>query len=101
MMDDGSLFPLIARTSDREALVINLTNIHGRILTLNSMIQDTLLWHPCSRVLKQLVPGQFKDLRHTILSHFHRDGMDWPVQISESVVECRDASTVGRQDLQS
>ena len=101
LMDDGSLFPSITRTSDRETLVIDLTNIHGRILTLHSMIQDTLLWHPCSRVLKQLVPGRAKDLRHAILSHFRNDGMDWPVQVSESVVECRDASTLGRQELQS
>lgn len=100
-MDDGSLFPSIARTSDREALLINLTNIHGRILTLHSMIQDTLLWHPCSRALKQLVPGQVKDLRHSILSHFRCTGMDWPVQVSESVMEWKDVKNSGRQELQS
>ncbi|KAG2421578.1 hypothetical protein HFD88_005553 [Aspergillus terreus] len=87
LMDDGTLFPDVTDGTARDNLLRKLTNVRGRILTIHSLAQDTLLWHSCAKALRQLVPKRGTDLRHTIMTQFAGSGIEWPVQVAESVIE--------------
>jgi hypothetical protein len=91
MIEHGILFPHVADSEARENLLNGLLGIHGRILSLRSLVQDTLLWHPCAQAIKQLVPGRCDDLRHALLPRFHGDGSEWLLQIGENTVEALQA----------
>ncbi|KAF7177423.1 hypothetical protein CNMCM7691_005628 [Aspergillus felis] len=86
-MENGILFPHVADSKARENLLNGLLGIHGRILSLHSLVQDSLLWHPCAQAIKQLVPGRCDDLRHALLHRFHGDGAEWLIQTGENAVE--------------
>ncbi|GFG16600.1 conserved hypothetical protein, partial [Aspergillus lentulus] len=92
-MDNGILFPHMLGSEPRDNLLNGLLSIPGRILSLRSLVQDTLLWHPCAQALKQLVPGRCNDLRHALLSRFHGDGSEWLLQIGENTVEALQAGS--------
>ncbi|KAL4889243.1 hypothetical protein BDV59DRAFT_186803 [Aspergillus ambiguus] len=87
LMDDGTLFPDVREGTARDDLLHKLINVRGRVLTVHSLTQDTLLWHPCAKALKQLVPRRGTDLRHAIMTQFAGSGIEWPVQVAESVIE--------------
>lgn len=87
LMDDGHLFPLVVDLEQRDSLLQRLLKISGRILSLHSLAQDTLLLEPCAKSLHQLVPGSYVNLRHSLLSHFNGGGTDWPIQTAENVTE--------------
>ncbi|GFF96225.1 conserved hypothetical protein, partial [Aspergillus udagawae] len=91
MIEHGILFPQVADSEAREYLLNGLLGIRGRILSLRSLVQDTLLWHPCAQAIKQLVPGRCDNLRHALLPRFHGDGSEWLLQIGENTVEALQA----------
>ncbi|KAF7166680.1 hypothetical protein CNMCM6106_002396 [Aspergillus hiratsukae] len=90
-MENGILFPHVVGSTARENLLNGLLGIHGRILSLHSLVQDSLLWHPCAQAIKQLVPGRCDDLRHALLPRFHGDGAEWLIQTGENAVEALQA----------
>ncbi|KAA8647895.1 uncharacterized protein ATNIH1004_006597 [Aspergillus tanneri] len=78
----GRLFPSLKEPEQRDGLLRKLVAIPGRILSLYSLAQDTLLLESCANSLQCLVPGGFKDLRYALLSRFSGGGNTWPVQSS-------------------
>ncbi|KAL2801733.1 hypothetical protein BJX63DRAFT_438539 [Aspergillus granulosus] len=87
MMDNGTLFPSVQGSGSRNALLGRLLNTSGRILSLHSLVQDTLLWHPCAQALRQLVPRRFKDLRQALLLQFQGTSGEWVIQVAENDFE--------------
>ncbi|KAL3459613.1 hypothetical protein BJX64DRAFT_264634 [Aspergillus heterothallicus] len=87
MMETGILFPSLYDQDARTSLLSRLLNLSGRILSLYSLVQDTLLWHPCAQALRQLVPGPCRDLRRALLLQFHGIGEELVIQVAENAVE--------------
>jgi hypothetical protein len=87
MMKKGALFPSLYDQKARTSLLSRLLNLSGRILSLYSLIQDTLLWHACAQALRQLVPGHCGDLRRALLLQFRGISEGWAIQVAENAVE--------------
>ncbi|THC88352.1 hypothetical protein EYZ11_012198 [Aspergillus tanneri] len=67
LMAEGCLFPSLKEPEHRDDLLRKLVAVPGRILSLHSLAQDTLLLESCATSLQCLVPGGFKDLRYALL----------------------------------
>ncbi|KAE8396862.1 hypothetical protein BDV37DRAFT_289914 [Aspergillus pseudonomiae] len=87
LMDQSVLFPSVVDGSDRAKLLSGLLDIKGRILSLRSLIQDTLLLEPCAKALQRLVPSKSKDVRDALMRRFDGTTPTWAVQVSESATE--------------
>lgn len=60
LMDSKIIFPLIRISEDREALKSRLFQTSRRIVSLNTLIQDTLFIERLARALYNLYPLKFK-----------------------------------------
>lgn len=75
LMDSKELFPLVRITEDREALKSRLLQTSGRIISLNTLIQDTLFIERPARALHCLCPPKFKgSFKKVMLSQWNLIG---------------------------
>jgi hypothetical protein len=87
LMNAGELFPSVADESHRATLLSSLLDRKGRILSLYSLVQDTLILQPCAKSLKSLVQPGCKDLRDALMRSFNGTGNAWTIQVAENAVE--------------
>jgi hypothetical protein len=74
-MDSKTIFPLIRISEDREALKSRLFQTSGRIVSLNTLIQDTLFIERPARALHNLCPPKFKgSFKKVMLSQWNTIG---------------------------
>ncbi|KAH3301496.1 hypothetical protein KXV19_009030 [Aspergillus fumigatus] len=87
LMNAGELFPSVADESHRATLLSSLLDRKGRILSLYSLVQDTLILQPCAKSLKKLVQPGCKDLRDALMRSFNGTGNAWTIQVAENAFE--------------
>lgn len=75
LMDSKNLFPFVRATEDREVLKSRLLQTPGRIISLHTLIQDTLFIERPTRALHCLCPPKFKgSLKKVMLSQWRTIG---------------------------
>lgn len=75
LMDSKKIFPLLRTTQHREVLKSRLLQTPGRILSLTTLIQDTLFIERPARALHCLCPPKFKQsLRKVMLTQWNLVG---------------------------
>lgn len=84
LMNAGELFPSVADENRRATLLSSLLDRKGRILSLHSLVQDTLILQPCAKSLKRLVQPGCKDLRDALMRSFNGTGNAWTIQVAEN-----------------
>ncbi|KAH2461410.1 hypothetical protein KXW54_004011 [Aspergillus fumigatus] len=87
LMNAGELFPSAADESHRATLLSSLLDRKGRILSLYSLVQDTLILQPCAKSLKRLVQPGCKDLRDALMRSFNGTRNAWTIQVAENAFE--------------
>ncbi|KAB8226960.1 uncharacterized protein BDW43DRAFT_317277 [Aspergillus alliaceus] len=87
LMDNGTLFPSLGDENIRKSVLQRLLETKGRILSLHSLVQDTLFIQPCAKALRQLVPPAFLDLRDALMRRLETHEAAWTIQVSETVAE--------------
>ena len=57
---NGILFPRVQNSEQRKSLQTRIFSIEYRIPSLHLFLEDTKIMEPCSRILKELLPANFK-----------------------------------------
>ncbi|THC89080.1 hypothetical protein EYZ11_011469 [Aspergillus tanneri] len=86
-MDRGKLFPSVTDGDRRTTILNHLLSTNGRILSLRSLLQDTLVLEPCAKALQQLVNPGCKDLKNALIRTIDGGYMVWPVQVTENSIK--------------
>ncbi|GFF59604.1 conserved hypothetical protein [Aspergillus lentulus] len=87
LINGGELFPSVASESRRNTLLSSLLGRKGRILSLHSLVQDTLIFQPCAKSLRRLVQPRCKDLRDALMRSFNGTGNAWTIQVAENAFD--------------
>ncbi|KAF5856225.1 hypothetical protein ETB97_007678 [Aspergillus alliaceus] len=87
LMDNGTFSPSLGDENIRKSVLQCLLETKGRILSLHSLVQDTLFIQPCAKALLQLVPPAFLDLRDALMRRLETHEAAWTIQVSETVAE--------------
>ncbi|PWY96042.1 hypothetical protein BO94DRAFT_601220 [Aspergillus sclerotioniger CBS 115572] len=105
LVDSGDLFPLITDQEERKTLCNRLLCVSGRILSLQTLVDDTCYLDYPARILRTLLPTGFKGSIQTAFTSCYRipDQNQIEIQISEhdfkSVVATEHAPTLGLMQL--
>lgn len=83
LMAEGTLFPFIADEAERSELLVRILNIKGRILSLHSLVQDSLVLQACADSVRRLVPPTSKNLRDSLMRRFNGHDSAWEIQVAE------------------
>ncbi|KAJ6070578.1 hypothetical protein N7467_011897 [Penicillium canescens] len=75
LMDSKRIFPLITIPEDREKVKTHLLQTPGRIISLNTLLQDTLFLEEPAKALHRLCPPKFKgSFKKAMLSQWNLIG---------------------------
>ncbi|KAJ5475417.1 hypothetical protein N7539_007704 [Penicillium diatomitis] len=84
LIDSAKIFALLKDSGQRTALKARLLTVPGRIITLNTLFQDAMLFEGPSKALRLLCPQKFKgSFADTMLKQWRKPLDDTPLQASE------------------
>lgn len=96
LMESGRLFALVPGVEERKELLDRLLVTPGRILSLNTLIHDTLYLERPARAFRSLLPQKFKgSLKHAMLRQHQPRGTHGQCEIQISEHEFRTVPVFG------
>ena len=85
LVDSGQIFPLVTGVEERTALRDSLLSTPGRIISLNTLIKDTLFLEEPAKALRRLCPPRFKgSLKRTMLRQWKMVGTERSLEMQRS-----------------
>lgn len=85
-MESGKIFPRVIEDKDRKVLLDRLISTKGRILTINTLVQDTIFLEGPAKALHRLCPPLFRgSLSKALLRQWRAvgTGRNFEIQTSE------------------
>ncbi|KAJ5456077.1 uncharacterized protein N7458_004341 [Penicillium daleae] len=83
LVESRQIFALVTGVSQRQAMRERLLSTPGRIISLNTLTQDTLFLEEPAKALRHLCPKFTGSFRQVMLRHWSIDGSTFEIQKSE------------------
>lgn len=85
LVESGQIFALVAGAGEREVMRDRLLSTPGRIISLNTLTQDTLFLEEPAKALRCLCPPKFRgSFRETMLRQWNMVGTERSLEIQRS-----------------
>jgi hypothetical protein len=85
LVDSGQIFPLVTGAEERTTLRDSLLSTPGRIISLNTLIKDTLFLDGPAKALRRLCPPRFKgSFKRAMLRQWKMVGTERSLEIQRS-----------------
>ncbi|KAJ5084782.1 hypothetical protein NUU61_009361 [Penicillium alfredii] len=84
LVESKQIFPLISGVEERKILQDKLVSTPGRLISLNTLIQDTLFLEGPAKALHRLCPPKFINLRKTMCYQWSLVGTGRSLEIQRS-----------------
>lgn len=84
LVETGQVFALVSETAERESIRSRLFSTPGRIISLNTMVQDTLFLEEPARALRRICPKFTGSFRNAMRYRWSQTGTQRALEIQKS-----------------